>query len=87
MKNKSFLFSNSQDFALILDHQKEIPALRATRNTSKDFYKKETNGVLEDYQLAPLDRKRLFNGMEDLITGGGRKKEVCWCSLTTETVV
>ena len=35
----------------------------------EDFYKKETNGVLEDYQLAPLDRKRLFNGMEDLITG------------------
>ena len=42
----------------------------------EDFYKKETNGVLEDYQLAPLDRKRLFNGMEDLITGGGRKKFV-----------
>ena len=42
----------------------------------EDFYKKETNGVLEDYQLAPLDRKRLFNGMEDLITSGGRKKFV-----------
>ena len=42
----------------------------------EDFYKKETNGVLEDYQLAPLDRKKLFNGMEDLITGGGRKKFV-----------
>ena len=42
----------------------------------EDFYKKETIGVLEDYQLAPLDRKRLFNGMEDLITGGGRKKFV-----------
>ena len=41
-----------------------------------DFYKKETNGVLEDYQLAPLDRKKLFNGMEDLITSGGRKKFV-----------
>ena len=42
----------------------------------EDFYKKETNGVLEDNQLAPLDRKRLFNGMEDLITGGGRRKFV-----------
>ena len=42
----------------------------------EDFYKKETNGVLEDYQLAPLDRKRLFNGMEDLITSGGQKKFV-----------
>ena len=40
----------------------------------EDFYKIETNGVLEDYQLAPLDRKRLFNGMEDLITSGGQKK-------------
>ena len=42
----------------------------------EDFYKKETNGVLEDYQLAPLDRKKLFNGMEDLITSGGQKKFV-----------
>ena len=42
----------------------------------EDFYKKETIGVLEDYQLAPLDRKRLFNGMEELITSGGRKKFV-----------
>ena len=47
----------------------------------EDFYKKETNGVLEDYQLAPLDRKNLFNGMEDLITGGGRKKFVGILSL------
>ena len=45
-------------------------------NGMKISIKKETNGVLEDYQLAPLDRKRLFNGMEDLITGGGRKKFV-----------
>ena len=49
----------------------------------KDFYKIETDdglefltNNLEDYQIAPLDRKRLFNGMEDLITGGGRKKFV-----------
>ena len=49
----------------------------------EDFYKIDTDGVLEfltdnleDYQLAPLDRKRLFNGMEDLIKGGGRKKFV-----------
>ena len=49
----------------------------------KEFYKIETDdglefltNNLEDYQLAPLDRKKLFNGMEDLITGGGRKKFV-----------
>ena len=49
----------------------------------EDFYKVDTDGGLEyltnnleDYQLAPLDRKRLINGMEDLITGGGRKKFV-----------
>lgn len=40
----------------------------------EDFYKKETDDGLEDYQLAPLDRKRLFDGMEELITSGSRKK-------------
>ena len=49
----------------------------------EDFYKVDTDGGLEyltnnleDYQLGHLDRKRLINGMEDLITGGGRKKFV-----------
>ena len=49
----------------------------------EDFYKIDTDGVLEfltdnleDYQKGHLDRKRLINGMEDLITGGGRKKFV-----------
>ena len=49
----------------------------------KDFYKIDTDGGLEfltdnleDYQKGHLDRKRLINGMEDLITGGGRKKFV-----------
>ena len=52
------------------------PFIAEMYRRDEDFYKKETNGVLEDYQLAPLDRKKLFNGMEDLITGGGRKKFV-----------
>ena len=49
----------------------------------EDFYKVDTDGGLEyltnnleDYQLGHLDRKRLINGMEDLITGGGLKKFV-----------
>ena len=52
------------------------PFIAEMYRRDEDFYKKETDGVLEDYQLAPLDRKKLFDGMEDLITGGGRKKFV-----------
>lgn len=40
----------------------------------EDFYKVDTDGGLEDYQLAPLLRKKLLEAFEDLITGGGRKK-------------
>ncbi len=42
----------------------------------EEFYKVETDDGLEDYQLAPLDRKRLLNGMEELIISGSRKKFV-----------
>ena len=31
---------------------------------------------MNDTELSPLNRKRLFSGMENLITNGGRKKFV-----------
>ncbi len=40
------------------------------------FYKVDTDGELEDYQIAPHQRKRLIEGLEGLVTGGGRKKFV-----------
>tara|TARA_B100001964_G_C14190464_1_gene580810 strand:- start:838 stop:1209 length:372 start_codon:yes stop_codon:yes gene_type:complete len=43
-------------------------------NRDEDFYKVDTDGGLEDYQLAPLHRKKLLGAFEDVITGGGRRK-------------
>ena len=38
------------------------------------IYKTDVDGELEDYQLAPLNRKKLLGAFEDVITGGGRKR-------------
>ena len=59
------------------------PFIAEMYRRDEGFYKVDTDSGLEyltnnleDYQLGHLDRKRLINGMEDLITGGGLKKFV-----------
>ena len=51
------------------------PLIAQMYDRDDDFYKADVDG-LEDYQLAPLLRKKLLEAFEDLITGGGRKKFV-----------
>tara|TARA_Y100001960_G_scaffold313018_1_gene375444 strand:+ start:381 stop:767 length:387 start_codon:yes stop_codon:yes gene_type:complete len=51
------------------------PFLSQMYQRDDDFYKKDVDG-LEDYQLAPLLRKKLLDAFEELLTGGGRKKFV-----------
>ncbi len=52
------------------------PFLSQMYKRDEDFYKTDVDGELEDYQLAPLNRKKLLGAFEDVITGGGRKKFV-----------
>ena len=41
----------------------------------EEFYKQDDDGgLMEDYQLTPLNRKRLMEAFSDLIVGAGRKK-------------
>jgi hypothetical protein len=42
----------------------------------QDLYTRYVDEPLVDVELCPLNRKRLMSGMENLITGGGRKKFV-----------
>ena len=51
------------------------PFLSQMYKRDEDFYKTDVDG-LEDYQLAPLNRKKLLEAFTDVITGGGRKKFV-----------
>jgi len=50
------------------------PAFLEMYKRDDTFYKVDTDGGLEDYQVAPLHRKKLKEAFEDLITGGGRSK-------------
>jgi hypothetical protein len=42
----------------------------------QDLYTRYDEEPLVDVELAPLNRKRLMSGMENLITGGGRRRFV-----------
>jgi hypothetical protein len=42
----------------------------------QNLYTRYVNEPLVDVELVPLDRKRVMKGLEELITGGGRKKFV-----------
>ena len=42
----------------------------------QDLYTREDDDPLVDVELSPLNRKRVLKGLEELITGGGRKKFV-----------
>ncbi len=59
-----------------LYNQTTSPFLSQMYKRDEDFYKTDVDGELEDYQLAPLNRKKLLGAFEDVITGGGRKKFV-----------
>jgi len=59
-----------------LYNQTSSPFLSQMYKRDEDFYKTDVDGELEDYQLAPLNRKKLLGAFEDVITGGGRKKFV-----------
>tara|TARA_Y100000588_G_scaffold312220_1_gene338775 strand:+ start:533 stop:961 length:429 start_codon:yes stop_codon:yes gene_type:complete len=54
------------------------PFLSQMYQRDEDFYKVDNDGAdtqhLDDYQLAPLLRKKLLEAIEEVITGGGRKK-------------
>ena len=51
-----------------------IPYLQQMYHRDIDFYKVDDTDDLEDYQLIPLQRKKLLEAFEEVITGGGRKK-------------
>ena len=42
----------------------------------KDLYTRFDDEPLVDVELAPLNRKRVMEGLQELITGGGRRKFV-----------
>jgi hypothetical protein len=42
----------------------------------KDLYTRYDDEPLVDVELAPLNRKRVMEGLQELITGGGRRKFV-----------
>ena len=42
----------------------------------QDLYTRYVDEPLVDVELVPLDRKRVMKGLEELITGGGRRKFV-----------
>ena len=42
----------------------------------QDLYTRYVDEPLVDVELSPLNRKRVMDGLEELITGGGRRKFV-----------
>jgi hypothetical protein len=42
----------------------------------QDLYTRYTDEPLVDVELCPLNRKRVMNGLQELITGGGRRRFV-----------
>tara|TARA_Y100000593_G_C4171820_1_gene267431 strand:- start:228 stop:614 length:387 start_codon:yes stop_codon:yes gene_type:complete len=57
-----------------LYNETTIPYIQQMYHRDIDFYKVDDTDDLEDYQLIPLQRKKLLEAFEEVITGGGRKK-------------